>query len=396
MVDKLKWGAAGAGAGAVVVVIAAIWAVLTTGEEPVRVTGQTSDDTVAAMSDETTGQSPDTQTQSGESDAPTKQEDEAQTAEAAPDDAGEADAAPQSQESAGDGSAARTAADTQEGETVQGEQALQEEEMLQEEETLQEEAEAYVEQLAQPSDESMPMEKAEGFMGADRPLTAADPGSEAQSPLQPEAEAVDETAATGAEVAEAGSPQPQVPATGDESAAEPEPTVAEPEAEPGSETSDAGAESVGQTSVDLPVSEQAPVTIARLLAGEEVVASDAVFYVHTVQPSDNQGIWGIVHHGIVENFARGIAVHRGESTETYRVEIPRDADERAPDSSSSFLGKLIYEKSRQSYVYNYRTDRLGQDPDLILPGQEIVIVSFTPEELIAVYKHFVRKQERSS
>jgi hypothetical protein len=32
---------------------------------------------------------------------------------------------------------------------------------------------------------------------------------------------------------------------------------------------------------------------------------------------------------------------------------------------------------------------MGQNPDMIRPGQELLIVRFTPEELVAIYKHFV-------
>ena len=32
---------------------------------------------------------------------------------------------------------------------------------------------------------------------------------------------------------------------------------------------------------------------------------------------------------------------------------------------------------------------MGQNPDRIVPGQEIVIIDFKPEELIAIYRHFI-------
>jgi hypothetical protein len=83
-------------------------------------------------------------------------------------------------------------------------------------------------------------------------------------------------------------------------------------------------------------------------------------------------------------------VRRGGRLNTYRVAIPRNADELRQDQSSSFLGRLIYEKSRESYVYNFETGRIGRNPDFVTPGQEIVIVSFAPEELIEIYKHFAQ------
>lgn len=129
-------------------------------------------------------------------------------------------------------------------------------------------------------------------------------------------------------------------------------------------------------------------TLADLLQRQKAGNPDTIFYLHTVQPTDEQGIWGIVQSGLVDNFARGMAVRRGEAVETYTVRIPRDADERLHDQSSSFLGKLIDRKTEESFVYNYRDSRMGRNPDRIHPGQEIVIINFEPEELVSIYKHF--------
>ena len=129
-------------------------------------------------------------------------------------------------------------------------------------------------------------------------------------------------------------------------------------------------------------------TLADLLQRRKAENPDSIFYLHTVQPGDEQGIWGIVHYGLIENFARGMAIRRGENVETYTIRIPRHADERLDDRSSSFLGKLIDRKTKDSFVYNYREHRMGRNPDRIYPGQEIVIIDFEPEELRAIYKHF--------
>jgi hypothetical protein len=133
-------------------------------------------------------------------------------------------------------------------------------------------------------------------------------------------------------------------------------------------------------------------TIADLLREQRALSPDSVFYVRTVRPNDTQGIWGIVHDGLIENFARGMAIRRGEEINTYQVEIPRDADERLADQSSSFLGKMIYQKTMDSYVYNYKQNRMGRNPDRVIPGQEIVIINFHPDELIDIYKHFASQQ----
>ena len=129
-------------------------------------------------------------------------------------------------------------------------------------------------------------------------------------------------------------------------------------------------------------------TLADLLQQQKSEHPDSIFYVRTVRSTDEQGIWGIVHSGLTDNFARGMAVRRGEQIETYTVRIPPEADEMHHDRSSSFLGRLIHRKTRDSFVYNFRENRMGQNPDHIRPGQEIVIINFEPEELIAIYKHF--------
>jgi len=133
-------------------------------------------------------------------------------------------------------------------------------------------------------------------------------------------------------------------------------------------------------------------TIAELLMREGKFNPDSIFYVRTIRDTDDQGIWGIIHDGIVTNFAQGMAIRRGKEVNTYKIDIPRNADELLADQSSSFLGKLIYKKATESYVYNFTKNRMGQNPDLISPGQEIVIINFEPDELIGIYKHFVAEQ----
>lgn len=134
------------------------------------------------------------------------------------------------------------------------------------------------------------------------------------------------------------------------------------------------------------------VTVGELLEqyGERVQAED-LYYVHTVRELDDQGIWGIIQDGVVRTFSRGIAMDSDKPAEIIKVDIPTDADELLADASSSFLGKLIYDKAVRTYVYNFARHRMGRNPDVLRPNQEIVIVTFTPEELITIYRHF-RKQ----
>ena len=132
-------------------------------------------------------------------------------------------------------------------------------------------------------------------------------------------------------------------------------------------------------------------TVNELLMGEKDIADSNIFYVKNVSEKDLQGIWGIVHNSLVKNFASGIAIRRKEEIKKYQIDIPKDADERLADNSSSFLGRMISNKASKSYVYNYEKGKMGHNPDLIYPGQEIVIISFTPEELIEIYQHFVER-----
>ena len=294
---------------------------------------------------------------------------------------------------------------------------------------LQKEAESYVKQLTQSSNEPLQVGNAEGFVKGNRPLelnqagagTRAEAGETPAAAREPEeakaseapgtaqsgqAASLEATGATesrgeeapgittGAQPQQASSPAAAMAgssAAGESSEVESEQGASAGGA-PGSASAETGVKSARQVSVDLPVNEQAPVTIADIIGAGAEVPPDAVYYVHTVQSNDDQGIWGIVQSGVVENFAEGVAVRHGDHSSTYRVDIPHDADELRADHSSSFLGELIYEKSKESYVYNFKTGRIGKNPNLIKPGQEIVIVSFTPEELIDIYKHFVYQQ----
>ncbi|MEX2517251.1 MAG: hypothetical protein WD572_10160 [Gammaproteobacteria bacterium] len=133
-------------------------------------------------------------------------------------------------------------------------------------------------------------------------------------------------------------------------------------------------------------------TVGELLMDQKQ-DNNVIFYVRNVTEDDKQGLWGIVHNGLVKNFASGIAIRRGEQVRNYQVEIPPGADERNEDFSSSFLGRMIVRKTTESYVYNYQNGGMGQNPDLIRPGQELVIIGFTPDELVDIYEHFVSRSE---
>lgn len=118
-------------------------------------------------------------------------------------------------------------------------------------------------------------------------------------------------------------------------------------------------------------------------------SSKQVFYIHAVNEGDSQGLWGILQRGLTRTFAEGIAL--GEKQKTLYVEIPEEADEKLENQLSSFLGKILQQKVESTYIYNYRSGRLGDDPDMIEPGQQLIIVEFSEDELVRVYNHFIRQ-----
>ncbi len=120
----------------------------------------------------------------------------------------------------------------------------------------------------------------------------------------------------------------------------------------------------------------------------EPVEDDDLFYIHSVRGSDGQGLWGIIQQGVTRSLLTGVPVRETTGEDTLRVEIPSHADERLDDNSSSFLGRLIHEKVRHTYIYNFKRNRMGRNADVVRPGQEIVIVRFHPEELVSIYRHF--------
>jgi len=132
------------------------------------------------------------------------------------------------------------------------------------------------------------------------------------------------------------------------------------------------------------------VTLAQLLPEERGLGEDT-FYIHAVTREDDQGIWGIIQHGLMDQFLKGVPVPVKEGVPERRMltlEIPENADERRGDGYSSFLGKILDRKTRESHVYNYTSGRMGKNPNYIFPDQEVVISRFSKQELVEIYKHF--------
>ncbi|WP_293267156.1 hypothetical protein [Neptunomonas sp.] len=111
-----------------------------------------------------------------------------------------------------------------------------------------------------------------------------------------------------------------------------------------------------------------------------------VFYIHAVNQNDEQGIWGILQKGLTDTFAQGIKL--SDSNTLIQTTIPEEADETLNNRNSSFLGKLLHEKVASTHIYNFEQGLLGQNPNLITPGQQLIIVTFSEDELLNIYKHY--------
>ncbi len=167
---------------------------------------------------------------------------------------------------------------------------------------------------------------------------------------------------------------------------------------------EAGADSATSFAVDLPTNPDARDGItdpSPLLTGQDRLrlqellnnpdqAADEIFYVHSVRNSDQQGLWGIIHQGLIETFTRGVRIE--DRSRLLSVHIPEDADEPLSDQRSSWLGHLLKRKVEETWVFNYRQGLLGRNPNVINPGQQLVIVRFSENELIDIYNHFIQSR----
>ncbi|SEG23243.1 hypothetical protein [Marinobacterium lutimaris] len=129
--------------------------------------------------------------------------------------------------------------------------------------------------------------------------------------------------------------------------------------------------------------------LKEILNSPESNPSD-VFYIHSVDSYDRQGLWGIMQEGLTKTFAQGIKL--SSNSRTLSTTIPGDADEKLADSSSSFLGHILDQKVKDSLIYNYDQGLLGQDPNLIQPGQQLLIIRFSEDELIRIYNYFAAQE----
>lgn len=119
-----------------------------------------------------------------------------------------------------------------------------------------------------------------------------------------------------------------------------------------------------------------------------------LYYAHRVVEADDQGVWGIVQGGLITRFAEGVAANRGDNQQVYKLLIPKRADERQDDGSSSFLGKVIWHKTTNASVVNTTRGLARPSSELVVPQQDLVIVGFAPEELVAIYQYFAVRGQR--
>lgn len=144
-------------------------------------------------------------------------------------------------------------------------------------------------------------------------------------------------------------------------------------------------ENTPETAVTTSNQELNKVRLQELLDNPDLSAEN-IYFIHSVNNADAKGLWGIIQYGLMENFTAGLKFPGEEKS--ISIHIPEQADERLDDQSSSFLGHILKKKVDQSYIYNYENGILGEDPNMIKPGQQLVIVSFTRDELVDIYNHF--------
>ena len=127
----------------------------------------------------------------------------------------------------------------------------------------------------------------------------------------------------------------------------------------------------------------------------DALADNALFYLHRVNERDRQGLWGIIQAGLIDKFREGLHLEGvSPNKDLMHVIIPADADEKLASGFSSFLGALLNTKVTSSYIYNFSTQTMGHDPNVIHPGQQLVLIHFSADELEQVYQFFSDKRNQ--
>ncbi len=140
--------------------------------------------------------------------------------------------------------------------------------------------------------------------------------------------------------------------------------------------------------ITLPDTNNEPLAIKDIVQ-DEAMADDALFYIHSVTDKDVQGLWGIVQAGLINKFRQGLHLKGvSKNKDTLQAVIPANADEKLPSGLSSFLGSILADKVNSSYIYNFNSHKMGRDSNIIHPGQQIVVIHFSPDELKKIYQFF--------
>lgn len=133
----------------------------------------------------------------------------------------------------------------------------------------------------------------------------------------------------------------------------------------------------------------------RNIIQDKQLPDDALFYAHLVTDKDVQGLWGIVQAGLIDKFRQGLHI-KGviPNKDMLQAVIPSDADEQLSSGFSSFLGKILSSKVNSSYIYNFETKKMGKDANSIHPGQQLIMIHFSPNELQHIYQFFSEKRNQ--
>ena len=136
-------------------------------------------------------------------------------------------------------------------------------------------------------------------------------------------------------------------------------------------------------------------SIDKLVPSNKQQQDGSLFYLHRVTEQDKQGLWGIIQTGLIDKFRQGLPIKGiSQNKELIKAVIPADADEKLSSGLSSFLGKILQNKVNSSYIYNFYTHKMGRDPNIVRPGQQLILIQFSSTELAKIYRFFSDKRNQ--
>lgn len=147
------------------------------------------------------------------------------------------------------------------------------------------------------------------------------------------------------------------------------------------------------STINIPDTEDQPLLVKDIV--QEDLSDNALFYVHLVTEKDIQGLWGIVQAGLIDKFRQGLHIEGiTPNKDMLQVIIPSNADEKLSSGFSSFLGKILSSKVDRSYIYNFKTKKMGRDANIIHPGQQLIMIHFSPSDLQQIYQFFSKQRNQ--